>query len=229
MFNNLINIITAPKEVFVSLKDKPTVLFPLLLIIILAASVQYGYFHFVDRDFLIDQLVEQARSVFSGAPASQIRERIENRSTNAMAIQSMVGTMIFIPLIMLIYAGYLSLVSKFTYDEISFKQWFSLTCWTGIPAVFGALAGWVVLLSSSDGMITLQQVRPLSLNNLIFQTEGSFRSLLSNTDLTQFWSLVLVVLGYMQWTGKSAVKSALIAIAPYLVIVGIVVAVIVAR
>jgi len=41
VFKNLINILTAPNDAFAVIRDKPTILVPLLLIAILTASVQY--------------------------------------------------------------------------------------------------------------------------------------------------------------------------------------------
>lgn len=225
MFNNLINIIAGPKEAFTSIREKPTVLVPLLLITLLTASVQYGYFTTVDREFLIDQLIEQAQSVVN-IPEDQLRAGYESTSTNSIMIQSVISVLLIVPIIMALYAGYLSLISKFTYDEIRYRQWFSLTCWTGIPAIFVAIAGWVVLLGNSDGMISLQGINPLTLNSLIFQTEGRFASLLNAINLAQIWSVVLMVIGYRQWTGKSGVKATAIICAPYLVILAIVIAVI---
>ena len=225
MLNNLINIISGPKEAFINIKDKPTVLVPLLLIAVLTASVQWGYFNAVDRDFLIEQLIAQQQAIVN-IPEDQLRTAMENVTTNRLVIQSVLSVLIVVPLIMALYAGYLALISKFTYDEIRYKQWFSLVCWTGIPAIFVAIAGWVVIFTNTDGMITLQEINPLTLNTLIFQTEGRFASLLNAINLAQVWSVVLMVLGYKQWTGKSGVKSTAIILAPYLVIIGIVVLVI---
>ena len=160
MFNNLINILTSPKEAFVSIKEKPTVLVPLILIVLSLASLQWGYFNAVDREFLIDQLVEQLQA-FSNASESQIRENLENMDPSSRAIQAAVSIAIIMPLIMMLYAGYLSLISKFTYDEIRFKQWFSLSAWTGLPSLFIALAGWVVILTNSDGMIGTNDIQPV--------------------------------------------------------------------
>jgi hypothetical protein len=49
MFQNLIDILTAPSAAFARLKEKPTILFPLLLVLIATASVQVGYILLTDR------------------------------------------------------------------------------------------------------------------------------------------------------------------------------------
>lgn len=220
MFKNLINIISAPKEAFISIKEKPTVLFPLILILIFSASLQYGYFNAVDADFLIDQTVTQAAAI-TGQPEAQLREGLAEMDPQSIMIQSIITVMIIVPLIMALYSGYLSLVSKFTYDEIRFKQWFSLNCWTGIISIFSALAGWVVILTNSDGLIGQTEIVPLSLNSLLFQTEGPFQTMLSQIHLIQLWSLGLLSMAYANWTGKSLGKSITIIVAPYVIIYGI--------
>ena len=220
MFKNFINILTAPKDAFTDIREKPTALIPIVLVILSMASLQWGYFNAVDRDFLIEELIAQAQA-FVNVPEDQLRANYENLSPNSIAIQSAISIAIILPLIMALYAGYLSLVSKFTYDEIRFKQWFSFSAWTSIPTLFIALSGWVVILMNSDGMISNQAIQPLSLNNLIFRAEGSWAAMLNQMNLVMFWSLFLCAIGYQQWTGKSIGKATAIVVAPYVVIYGI--------
>jgi len=220
MFKNFIDILTSPDEAFRDIREKPTALVPIVLIILAMASLQWGYFNAVDEDFLIEELIAQAQS-FVNVPEDQLRANYENLSPNSIAIQSAISIAIILPLIMTLYAGYLSLISKFTYDEIGFKQWFALSAWTSIPTLFIALSGWVVILANSDGMISNQAIQPLSLNNLIFRAEGSWAAMLTQMNLLMFWSFFLSIVGYKQWTGKSLGKSVAIVVAPYVVIYGV--------
>jgi len=225
MFKNLLNILTAPNDAFAAIREKPTILVPLLFIAMVMASVQYGYFQVVDREFLIEQLIEQTQA-FVNAPEDQLRANLEDTNPKRLAVQSVISVMIVVPLVMCIYAGYLSLISKFTYDEIPYRQWLSLTVWSGIPSLFIAIAGWVVLLTNDDGMIGIQDLNPLTLNSLIFQTQGEFSGLLNAINLSQIWSVILMSIGYRKWTDKSSLKSAIIVLAPYLIILAIAVIVI---
>ncbi|MDT8397729.1 MAG: YIP1 family protein [Pseudomonadales bacterium] len=220
MLKNIIDIIASPQEAFQRLKEKPTILLPLLLILISTASIQVGYFYTVDPDFLVDQLVAQAMQVVS-TPEGALRDAYASTSPATLAISSAVSVVIVLTLIMAAYAGYLSLISKFTYDGISFRQWFALVCWTGIPLLFSAVASWVAILSSTDGLISLQQLSPLSLNNLIFQAQGNFANLLNSLNLAQLWSLLLMVLGYAHWRAKKPLSSAVIILLPYVIVYGI--------
>lgn len=219
MFQNFINIITAPQSAFTFLREKRSALFPLLLIIVMTGLVQILYVTNVDPDFLIEQTIEQAQA-FINIPEDQLRENLENANPTAQGIQSAIFIAIILPIIYSIFAGYLTFMSKFSGDEIGFKHWFSLTCWTGVVTIFAALASIVVILTSTDGLITQSQLQALSLNNLIFQSTGSFKTMLSSIDLTQIWSLVLLILGFKAWTGKSTLGSTLIVAAPYVLIFG---------
>ncbi|MEY4642705.1 MAG: hypothetical protein RLZZ227_2699 [Pseudomonadota bacterium] len=58
MFQNLVDIIAAPSAAFARLKEKPAILFPLLLVVFVTASVQAGYVLLTDRGFLAEQQVE---------------------------------------------------------------------------------------------------------------------------------------------------------------------------
>ena len=52
---NLINIYAAPGEVFADLKQRPTVLVPLLLITVALAVMMFYYMTHVDLAWLMDQ------------------------------------------------------------------------------------------------------------------------------------------------------------------------------
>ena len=63
-------------------------------------------------------------------------------------------------------------------------------------------------------------------DSLVFQTEGRFASLLNAINLAQIWSAALMIVGYNQWTGKSMVKASVTILAPYVIILAIVITVI---
>lgn len=220
MFRTLIDIIASPSEALASIRQRPTVLFPLLLILVATASIQAGYFLTVDFDFMVDELVEQALAV-SSAPEDALRAAYANSDPNNLAIVASISTALFVLVVTAIYAGWLHFAAKFGSDDFRYRHWLSLAAWTGIPALFAALAAWVVLLGASDGRISLEDVTPLSLNNLLVGAEGPFAAMLNGINLTQFWSLALVTLGYRQWTHKPWGVALGVAAAPWLLLYGI--------
>ena len=222
MFQNLIDIITAPSAAFTRLKEKPGILFPLLVVLIATASVQVGYILLTDRGFLVDQQMDQVQAIFPNITDAQLDEMAEsarNTSATALILNAAISTTLVLFVIMALYALYLRFVSKFSFVELGWKAWFSLVCWTSIPTVFGALASWVVLLSNSNGQVPMLELNALNFTNLLgLDIQGGPLAYL--TPL-YFWSFALLALGYQNWTKKSLASSAVLSLAPYLVIFGL--------
>ena len=219
MIQNLIDILAAPGAAFTRLREKPSILFPWLLITLSVASIQAGFLLLVDPAYLVDQLVDQALASNPAAGENQIRQNMGAVSPTVFAVSSAVGSFLVLTVIMAINAVYLNFMSKFGHGEFSFKAWFSLLAWTSIPTLFVAIADWVSILTASNGLISLASLQPLSLDAL-FGLNSNNR-ILQSLSLPQFWSLALVVMAYQHWTGVSMLKSALITLAPYLLIYGI--------
>src|SRR5688500_1246680 len=100
MFQNLIDIITAPSTAFARIRERPDFWLPLLLIIVMTASVQLGYFLINDAGFVKDSLIEQATAASPDMTQEQ-RDAIEanfaNLSINTVAISSTIAVCIIIP------------------------------------------------------------------------------------------------------------------------------------
>lgn len=219
MLNNLIDIIVAPSAVFPRLRERPTVLLPLLLILLATASVQFGYIYLTDPGFLVDQLVEQALASNPNAPEGPLRQAYGSMEPAVMAGAGAVSTIVIVLVILSLNAVYLNFMSKFSFVQLGFKAWLSLLCWTGIPGLFAVLASWVAILSTANGQLPLSDVSPLSIASLLQIDTRS--TLLQQLNLTQFWSMALLVMGYRQWTGKSMLSAALVTLTPYVLIYGI--------
>lgn len=218
MLQNLIDILAAPAGVFERLKQKPSILFPLLLVTLAVASIQPGYIYLTDYNYLIDQLVEQAMASNPQARESELRTSLSNLSREVLAISGTVGVLVLVPLISVLYAWYLGFIARFSSSEYGFRHWLSLTAWTGIPTLLTAIAAWAVILSSSNGQIPQSSLQPLSLDALLALDPPN--TMLQNLGLPQLWSLGLCVLGYRSFTGKSLTHAAIVALAPYVLIFG---------
>ncbi|MGV3592294.1 MAG: YIP1 family protein [Gammaproteobacteria bacterium] len=222
MFQNLIDILTAPSAAFTRLKEKPTILFPLLLVLLTSASVQVGYVLLVDRGFMADQQIEQVEAMFpnvTDAQLEQMRENVLNTSTTTLIVSAMVNVALILFVILALYALYLKFASKFSFADFGWKAWMSMVCWTSVPLVFSALASWIVLLTNANGQVPMQDLNALSFANLLgLEADSGPLFYLSPLYL---WCFVLLALGYQHWTKKSFVASALIALGPYILIFGL--------
>lgn len=222
MFQNLIDIIAAPSAVFARLKEKPTILFPLLLVLLTSASVQVGYILLTDRGFLIDQQMEQVRAMFPNITDAQLDQMAANSrqtSTTSLILNSAISTAVVLFLIMALYALYLKIVSKFSFSDFGWKAWMSMVSWTSVPVVFGSLASWVIMLANPNGQVPMQDLNALNFSNLLGLDIDS-GPLFYLTPL-YFWCFALLALGYQHWTKKSLVASILIALGPYILIFGL--------
>jgi hypothetical protein len=219
MFQNLIDIITAPSAAFARIKERPTFWLPLLLILVTTVSVQLGYLMINDPGFVKDTMIEQAtNSDMTQEQRDAIAANLENLGINTLIVIAAVQVVIIIPLILALNAWYLSFMSKFSFSQLSWKHWFSLLCWTGIPGLFAVLASWVVLLTDSNGQVDPLALQPLSVVGLLgLETSNAT---LQQINLATLWGMVLVVLGYQQWTQKSLLSSAMITLAPYVLLYG---------
>lgn len=222
MLQNLVDIITAPTAAFARLKEKPTIWLPLLLLLFSTVSIQVGYILLTDRGFLADQQIEQIEALaanISDAQLEQMRANIMDTSTTAMILNSAIGGVIFLLIVIALYALYLQFASKFSFVQLGWKAWFALICWTAVPTVFGAIGSWVALLTTSNGQLPMVELNPLNFTNLLGLEDRS--GPMTQLGPLYIWHFVLLALGYQHWTNKGLVASTLISLAPYLLIFGI--------
>lgn len=220
MLQNFVDIIAAPATALKRIRENPTIWLPLLVFVLMTVAAQAGFLLLNDEGYVKDQLIEQTINTLNaeGEQARAIEERIANVNLTTQALTSAVSIMIIVPLILALMAWYLSFMSKFSFSQLTFKHWFSLQCWTSFPSVFASLATLIVLLTDSNGQVSQSAAQPLSIVGLLgINTESAT---LQQLNLTQIWSLVLLALGYQQWTQKSLLTSVLITWAPSVLIYG---------
>lgn len=223
MWQNFIDILTAPKAAFTRIREKPAILFPLLVFLVMIIAAQVGYLLLNDEGFVKDEMIEQALNTINAnaEQARAIEQRVNEQSLVTQAIISAVAVCILFPLILALQAWYLSFMSKFSFSQLGFRHWFSLQCWTSLPSIFASLAALIILLADANGQVSQRELQPLSIYGLLGISTDS--ATLQQLNITQIWSLVLLALGYQQWTQKSLLTSILITWAPTLLIYGAVI------
>ena len=220
MLQNLIDIIAAPNAAFNRLKEQPTFLLPLALLILSTVAATAGYMLLNDEGFVRDQIMEQAigNREMTAEQRRAVEQQIGSVSLQTQAIVSSAAVAIFVPLITALYAGYLVLMNKLSSRSFSFKHWFSLASWTGIPGAIAALVSLIVLLTDANGQVSQAEMQPLSITGLLGIETTS--QALKQVNLMTIWALVLVALGYQNWTGKGIATSIAITWIPYILIYG---------
>ena len=220
-FTTAVNILTAPSEAFKALDANPTKLVPLLTVLLSTLLVMFWYFTIVDFGWYIDDSLSRFSNM-SEEQLTTMQERMESMSQTTFKMFGIAGSSVSILLISVLQAGYLSMASALNGDKYRFSHWFSLVCWTSLPALLGVLGMVVTILLSPNGQISALDLNPLTLANLgMRSSSASVQTLLGSLNLTMFWGATLIVMAYRQWLHSGWVKALSIVLAPYALIFGI--------
>lgn len=218
-FSILTNIITAPKSAFHTLKEKPSVLFPLLLIILLSAAMTSYYFSTVDFPWMIEQTVMQLGEM-SIAEQDQMRDGFSFMTPLIMGGMAIAGTVLSLGFTFAVYGAYILLISKIMNLGLSFKHGVTLISWASVVTIFSTIATFVNISLADGGRLPLETMDPLTLDALIFNLPygNSLKSLAVSINLMQLWGYFLMVVGFSVWTKKSMLSSTIIALGPIICI-----------
>jgi len=216
----LVNVFTAPREAFTALAARPTVLLPILALILLNTAVVVAYYSQVDTLWLVRTMMEDAgREV----PPELANAGAGTMMGPVMTASAAVGAALQVLIPLLLAAGYLSLVSLFGNDGVTFKRWMSLVAWSSMPTLVGLLSALVNVLVNDATHMRPTELNLLSFGNLlgIEAAGGGFlRTTLANLDPTVLWGLGLLTFGYSLWARRSIVVSFVIVVGPLIVVLG---------
>lgn len=217
----LMNIFTAPREAFAALAVRPTVLLPVLALVIANVALVVWYYSEVDFPWLIQTSLEAA--------GQEVPPELANGQGAGMAAPIMttfaaISTVLRVVIVLLLVAGYLSLVSLFTNDSLGFKRWLSLAAWSSMPTLLGTLSGLVNLALNDATFMPATELNMMSFGSLLgieAAGGGILRTLLLSMDVTVIWVLALMTFGYALWTRRSAAVSIAIVAGPVVVLCGL--------
>lgn len=211
------HIFTTPNQAYQAIQTQTPIWFPLLLTIGMSILVVILLFSNIDFEWYLEHMVEIAAGDASKAEQDQIRQAMSMMPASGMATFGAFSAAISIAVIFAIQAFYFVIVSGVTNDGIGFKQWFSFVCWSYLPGLVSGIASIMVILTSSNGQIAPETLNPFSLNALFFDMDAAkgLGNIYATTDLTLFWSMALMVLGYSQWTKRSLANSAALVLSPF--------------
>lgn len=219
-FTTLTNIFTAPSEAFGAIKERPSPWLPLALLIGVYCAVSFAYLTSVDLPWLFDRAMQSAPNLTDEQRAQAVEAQARMSPYVLGSIGSVSAAASFV-IVFAIVALYFTGVSFAMNAGIKFKQWFALLAWCTLPFVLGLLASLANVFFSDARFMPQEAMNPLSFGNLFaIDSEGgplSQRILLS-LDVTTVWALVLQVLGFQAWTGRSTAVAAAVVLAPLLLI-----------
>lgn len=217
MFDIAINILTSPSEAFSELRERPSKLFPLALIVLSTIAVMFWYFSIIDYEWYIDDTLSMRD--LTEQQAEDAREQMASMSPTTFRLVSTVASAVGLFFVYILQAGYFTLTSALSGSGQKFSHWFSLVLWTGLPYMFSVVGMVVTLLLSSNGQLGVYELDPLTLANLGMQSSNdALTTIFQTISLTMVWGLALMVMGYRQWLECSTPKAVAVVLAPYLVI-----------
>lgn len=219
-----INIFVDPKQALTDVRGHTAWLwYPFLTTMILGTAVLLWYNTTADLDSLRQQILAvMGTSKYSADQLEQIRNSL---TRGRFIFQAIAGGTIAVIIIHLAHALYFFLVSKVAgYEVQEFGKWFNFVSWASFPNVLIYVAMTLTYLFSRGNPVSVYDLNVTSLNVLIFHFKPgtTWFSMASSIGLTTFWILGLMVLGLSLWTKRSIGKSAMVVLAPYVVIYGLI-------
>lgn len=231
--NDLIQIFTNPRGVFQRQEeDEASWLLPALVILVFSIASAIAVSQATDLEAATTEALEQQFKMMEeqGTPPEVIEQTRAQMESAVGAVQSPIavfgfaalGVVLVFSVVVLIHALYFLIVGKIMRVDLSFVDWLALSCWGRMPMVIGA----IVLIIATLTMST--QTDPNNFNLLAFANWVSLPNMdhmflgdsVRSLDVFVIWSIVIMTIGFQQWTEKSLGVSAAVVAVPYVLIYG---------
>lgn len=212
-------IFIEPGKAMDSVREKSMIWLPLLLLVLGSAVIQVWYYQVVDFPWLQDQMLSANPDM-----GPEQREAAKGfMSHGMMTIMAAVGTLVVIPIILLISAVYYLLAAKVIGNDLGFGKWFAFVVWTSVPSLLLLPAMAIQILTMSNGQLSPEALNPLSFNQLFFSLPNAnpWAGLLNALNVASIWTTVVAVIGYRRWTDRGLGASTFIVLLPQIVIFGL--------
>jgi hypothetical protein len=215
-FNALSSMLYEPSRAFQMLTPRRAGWLPMLLVMASTLTLMIWYFNAVDFSWLQEQMV-------TALPATERDAAKQFMSRGIMMGFTVAGVLVATPLIMAVTGVYLMLVSKAMNKPFTFYDGFSISAWSSLPAILSLPLGAMQILMASHGQLTMSELNPLSLNQLVFHHEMGhpMASLYDSISLPMVWSIILMVIGYEVWAKVSRATALKVVLIPYATIYGL--------
>lgn len=219
--SHLINIFLEPGKVFAELKDKPTFLVPALIVVGASMASALAYFQTVDPEwFSAQQVAAMVAQGSSKAEIAQVQQFMPGARASGWIAA---GTMPVVFAIMFsLYGLYYWLAGKVAGQAVSFRQGVSLSAWSLMPMLVGAVVALVAVFTSSP-QSTFESMQMLNVDPLLVQLplDNAWSSLAKGFSLLNFWVWFLAALGWKTWFRTGWGQALVVVLLPSLVIYGI--------
>lgn len=205
-----------PTATFQRLEARPKGWFPTLVLMVSTAALTLWYFSMVDFAWLLDQMLAIMKP-------EEREQAAKFMSKTMLQVSSLVSALLMLPLFFAIMGVYLMIVSKALSQGMSFGKGFALAAWSSVPGILLFPLGAMQILMASSGQLGFSGLNPVSLNQLLFHYDMThpLATLMDTLNLTTFWSMFLLVIGFQVWAKLKRSTAILVVLIPYVLIYGL--------
>ncbi|MFT5294258.1 MAG: hypothetical protein ACI9YH_000264 [Colwellia sp.] len=222
-FQACLDTILSPTIAFDTIKEKKGWSWlPFILLITSTFVLFLYYFNAVDFVWLKEQMINQA-----AASKPMTDDDLKNIASfyekDTMLWTTAIGGTLGFVVINMLTAVYYNIATKVSAgSEYKYTQWFAFTWWASLPTIVSILLSALVIFFATDGMVSMQDLQPTSLNSLLFSVEPSnaWFSFLEAINLFSFWMIAVTAIGLRSWLNIENKKALIIAAAPQIFIFG---------
>jgi hypothetical protein len=211
----IIGVLVSPDATLASIARKPDWVLPLVILLIMSLGAGVVIAQHVDFGAAAREAMEQNKN----ASAEQIDKGVKMAAGIGKVVTYL--SPVLSALGLLVIAGVLLLAFRLFGGEGDFKQAFSVTCYSSMPGVIKSILMMIIIVAKG-GMIPGQQLATLVRSNLGFLVDYKANpmafALLSSIDVFSVWFVALMIIGFAYLARVSRVKSAVIIISLWLVV-----------
>jgi len=181
------------------------------------------YFNVVDFAWLKEQMINQ---VAASKPMTddELKAISSFYVKDTMLWSTAIGGVVAMIFINAITALYYNIATKVSAgSEYTFTQWYGFTWWASFPAIISVFLSALVIFFAGNGMVSMQDLQPTSLNSLLFSADPSdaWFSLLEGISLFSLWTIAIATIGLKSWLNLTSKKALILAAAPQVIIYGL--------
>ena len=213
----MLDIFLAPGRAFSRLKEKPTWLVPLIIVLVFNMLLVFVSSHYIDWDKQRQAALERMRE--RNMPQEQIDKATEGMdkfySSPAMRYGMPVVSALFIGVLALLFLAVVYNVGLPLFGAASdFKRTWAIVCNASLVAVPAAIVrgGMVLLKRSSEVTTSLLMAAP-------GLKQPFLKALLAQLDLFDFWKFLLIAIGLTVVFNVKNSKSYTLVFAVWLIVI----------